>query len=148
MIPEEPSLRYPPPCISAFTGQRMNVILFPGDSECQEQQEQKEEQKRTKKKKRTENEENERRKTHETRFENVTNTRKKEALQLLEITENADEQEIKSAYRRLVKMYHPDTLPANTSEEEKEEATERFRSIHEAYEFLLEQVVLMKNKSL
>ena len=109
-----------------------------------EQQEQKEEQKRTKKKKRTENEENERRKTHETRFENVTNTRKKEALQLLEITENADEQEIKSAYRRLVKMYHPDTLPANTSEEEKEEATERFRSIHEAYEFLLEQVVLLK----
>jgi len=112
--------------------------------EQQEQKQQKEEKKRTKKKKRTESEENERRKTHETRFENVTNTRTKEALQLLEITENADEQEIKSAYRRLVKMYHPDTLPANTSEEEKEEATERFRSIHEAYAFLLEQVVPMK----
>ena len=109
-----------------------------------EQQEQKEEQKRTKKKKRTESEENERRKTHESRFENVTNTRTKEALQLLEITENADEQEIKSAYRRLVKRYHPDTLPANVSEKEREEATERFRSIHEAYEFLLEQVVLLK----
>ena len=109
-----------------------------------EQQEQKEEQKRTKKKKRTESEENERRKTHEARFENVTNTRTKEALQLLEITENADEQEIKSAYRRLVKRYHPDTLSANVSEKEREEATERFRSIHEAYEFLLEQIVLLK----
>ena len=113
-------------------------------NEQKQQKQQKEDQKRAKKKKRTESEENERRKTHETRFNNVTNTRTKEALQLLEITENADEQEIKSAYRRLVKRYHPDTLSANVSEKEREEATERFRSIHEAYEFLLEQIVLLK----
>ena len=109
-----------------------------------QQYQQKEEQKRSRKKRKKEKRGGKGQKAHETRFENVTNTRTKEALQLLEITENADEQEIKSAYRRLVKRYHPDTLPANVSEKEREEATERFRSIHEAYEFLLEQVVLLK----
>ena len=99
--------------------------------------EQKEEQKNSRKERRKEKREKERQKTHETRFKNVTNTHEKEAFQLLEITEKADEQEIKSAYRRLAKKYHPDTLPANVSEEEKEEAAARFRSIHEAYEFLL-----------
>ena len=96
-----------------------------------------EERNRTEKDKGSEEGRDDRQKAHETRFKNVTNTRTKEALQLLEITEKADEQEIKSAYRRLAKKYHPDTLPANASEEEKEEAAARFRSIHEAYEFLL-----------
>ncbi|MBR4712883.1 MAG: DnaJ domain-containing protein [Paludibacteraceae bacterium] len=115
------------------------------------EKQQKKEQKRaenTGKKNRTENEKNEGQKTSENRFKSVAKTRKMEALQLLEITEGADEQEIKSAYRRLAKMYHPDTLPANASEEEREEVTARFRSIHEAYEFMLEQVVLLKNKAL
>ena len=39
----------------------------------------------------------------------------------------------------MVKRYHPDSLSANASEEEKEEAAARFRSIHEAYDFLLVQ---------
>lgn len=112
--------------------------------EQEQQYQQKEEQKRSRKKRKKEKRGGKGQKAHESRFENVTNTRTKEALQLLEITENADEQEIKSTYRRLVKRYHPDTLPANVSEKEREEATERFRSIHEAYEFLLEQVVLLK----
>ena len=103
----------------------------------QQKKRKEEERNRTEKDKGSEEGRDERQKAHETRFKNVTNTRTKEALQLLEITEKADEQEIKSAYRRLAKKYHPDTLPANVSEEEKEEAAARFRSIHEAYEFLL-----------
>ena len=104
-------------------------------------EQQKKQKKQEEEQKRTENGsgagENERHKSHKTRFKNVTSTRTKEALQLLEITENADEQEIKSAYRRMAKKYHPDTLSANVSEKEKEEAVARFRSINEAYEFLL-----------
>ena len=103
----------------------------------QQKKRKEEERNRTEKDKGSEEGRDDRQKAHETRFKNVTNTRTKEALQLLEITEKAAEQEIKSAYRRLAKKYHPDTLPANASEEEKEEAAARFRSIHEAYEFLL-----------
>ena len=106
------------------------------DEQQKKQKRQEEERNRTEKDKESAGK-NERKKAHEARFKNVTNARTREALQLLEITENADEQEIKSAYRRLAKKYHPDTLPANISEEEREEAVARFRSIHEAYDFLL-----------
>ena len=109
-----------------------------------QQYQQKKEQKRSRKKRKKEKRGGKGQKAHETRFNNVTNTRTKEALQLLEITENADEQEIKSAYRRMAKKYHPDKLPAGISEKDREEAVERFRSIHEAYEFLMEQIVLLK----
>lgn len=109
------------------------------DEQQKRQKREEEERNRKEKDKRAEEGRDERQKAHETRFKNVTNTRTKEALQLLEITENADKQEIKSAYRKLVKRYHPDSLSANASEEEKEEAAARFRSIHEAYDFLLVQ---------
>lgn len=109
-----------------------------------QQYQQKEEQKRSRKKRKKEKRGGKGQKAHETRFENVTNTRTKEAFQLLEITENADEQEIKSAYRRLVKICHPDKLPAGVSEKEKEKAVERFRSIHEAYKFLMEKDAILK----
>ena len=115
------------------------------DEQQKKQKREEEERKRTEKDKGSEEGRDKRQKEHETRFKNVTNTRTKEAIQLLEITENADEQEIKSAYRRLVKRYHPDTLPANVSEEEKEEAAARFRSIHEAYDFLLSLEMVRAN---
>ena len=67
---------------------------------------------------------------------------------VLGLSPGASDEEVKAAYRKLAKKYHPDTLPANASEEEREEVTARFRSIHEAYEFMLEQVVLLKNKAL
>ena len=109
-----------------------------------QQYQQKKEQKRSRKKRKKEKRGGKGQKAHETRFENVTNTRTKEAFQLLEITENADEQEIKSAYRRLVKICHPDKLPAGISEKDREEAVERFRSIHEAYKFLMEKDAILK----
>ena len=50
---------------------------------------------------------------------------------ILGIDKNADEREIKQAYRLLARRHHPDV----SSEEE---STERFREIQGAYEFLLD----------
>jgi len=53
---------------------------------------------------------------------------------ILEISPGATEQEIKQAYRRLVRQYHPDLHPDNP------DATERFRVICEAYQVLSDEV--------
>ena len=45
-------------------------------------------------------------------------------------------EEVKSAYRTQVKTCHPDTLPPNAKDSEREEASIRFRMITEAYDFL------------
>lgn len=58
----------------------------------------------------------------------------KNHYQTLGISENADSEEIKNAYRRLAKKYHPD-LNQNSIE-----ATEKFRTIQEAYEVLSDDV--------
>lgn len=50
--------------------------------------------------------------------------------QLLEVPENASQEEIKKSYRRLSMMYHPDKNKGNT------EATHRFQQISDAYETL------------
>ncbi len=49
----------------------------------------------------------------------------------LEIKPDATEQEIKSAYKKLTKIWHPDKNPTRV-----EEATEKFRKISEAYTIL------------
>jgi curved DNA-binding protein CbpA len=49
---------------------------------------------------------------------------------ILEIKPNATKIEIKKAYFRLAKLYHPDKNPSN-------EATEKFNRIHTAYEILI-----------
>lgn len=49
---------------------------------------------------------------------------------VLGISENADEQEIKKAYRGLAKKYHPDLNPEDLQAEQK------FKEIVEAYEIL------------
>ena len=50
--------------------------------------------------------------------------------QQLGVGKDADAQEIKSAYRKLAKQYHPDQNPGN------DEAEQRFKDITEAYEVL------------
>jgi len=55
----------------------------------------------------------------------------KDYYQVLGIAKNASEKEIKSAYRRLARKWHPDANPKNTKE-----AEERFKEIAEAYEVL------------
>jgi curved DNA-binding protein len=50
--------------------------------------------------------------------------------QILGVSKNADEKEIKRAYRRLARQYHPDKNQGN------KQAEERFKEINEAYEVL------------
>ncbi len=52
--------------------------------------------------------------------------------ELLEVKRNASEKEIKSAYRKLARKWHPDLHPAA----EKKQAEEQFKRINEAYEVL------------
>jgi DnaJ-class molecular chaperone len=51
--------------------------------------------------------------------------------EILGVSRNATEKELKEAYRRLVRKYHPDLNPNN-----REEAEKIFREINEAYEVL------------
>jgi curved DNA-binding protein len=54
----------------------------------------------------------------------------KDYYKILGVTKNADESEIKRAYRRLARQYHPDKNPGNQTAEDK------FKDINEAYEVL------------
>ena len=55
----------------------------------------------------------------------------KDYYEVLGVPKNAAEKDIKSAYRRLAKKFHPDANPTNAKE-----AEEKFKSISEAYEVL------------
>ncbi len=54
----------------------------------------------------------------------------KDYYQILGVTKNADEKEIKKAYRKLARQHHPDVNPGDAQAEEK------FKDINEAYEVL------------
>jgi len=70
------------------------------------------------------------------RYQSAYSNRLREAYKILELKEKASLEEVKSAYRKLVKICHPDTLPPNAKDSEREEAAIRFRTITEAYDFL------------
>ncbi len=55
---------------------------------------------------------------------------KRDYYEVLGVGRDADEKEIKAAYRRLAKKYHPDVNPGN------EDAKRRFAELGEAYEVL------------
>jgi molecular chaperone DnaJ len=55
---------------------------------------------------------------------------KRDYYEILEISKNADEAEIKKAYRKMAIKYHPDKNPGN------QEAEEKFKVAAEAYEVL------------
>ena len=55
---------------------------------------------------------------------------KKDYYDVLGINRNADEKEIKSAYRKLAKKYHPDANPGDA------EAEAKFKEASEAYAVL------------
>lgn len=54
----------------------------------------------------------------------------KDYYKILGVSKNADEKEIKKAYRKLAKQYHPDRNPDDTA------AEARFKEVSEAYEVL------------
>ena len=57
---------------------------------------------------------------------------KRDYYEVLGVDKTADEKEIKKAYRKLARKYHPDVA----EEDKKEEATEKFKEISEAYAVL------------
>ncbi|MED6131371.1 hypothetical protein PIB30_008960 [Stylosanthes scabra] len=57
----------------------------------------------------------------------------------LELDRDADEDQIKSAYRRLAKFYHPDVYDGRGTLEEGETAEARFIKIQAAYELLIDE---------
>lgn len=54
----------------------------------------------------------------------------KDYYKILGVSRNSDEKEIKQAYRRLARQYHPDVNPSN------KQAEAKFKEVNEAYEVL------------
>lgn len=53
---------------------------------------------------------------------------------VLGLSEDAPLSDVKSAYRKMARELHPDRLPADLPDKEKQEKVERFRKVHAAYE--------------
>ena len=56
---------------------------------------------------------------------------KRDYYEVLGVDKNVSDDDLKKAYRRLAKKYHPDANPDN-----KEEAEKKFKEVNEAYEVL------------
>ena len=55
---------------------------------------------------------------------------KRDFYEILGVGKNADEKELKNAYRKLAKQFHPDANPGD------KEAAKRFKQIQAAYDVL------------
>ena len=55
---------------------------------------------------------------------------------VLGIPENASDEEIKKAYRKLSRKYHPD---ANVNNPNKDQAEEKFKEIQQAYQQIMKE---------
>ncbi|KAL0439796.1 UNVERIFIED_CONTAM: Chaperone protein DnaJ [Sesamum latifolium] len=80
---------------------------------------------------------NQQRRMVATRASNWTDS--KSPYDTLELDRDADEEQIKVAYRRLAKFYHPDVYDGRGTLEEGETAEARFIKIQAAYELLIDE---------
>src|SRR5690606_19339037 len=64
---------------------------------------------------------------------------KDNAYKVLEIDKTATVEEIKAAYRKMAKKYHPDKV-AHLGEEHRKGAEDKFRQVQEAYEHLQKEL--------
>ena len=60
----------------------------------------------------------------------------RDPYQVLGVSQDASEKEIKKAYRKLSRMYHPD---ANINNPNKAQAEEKFKEIQQAYQQIMKQ---------
>ena len=60
----------------------------------------------------------------------------RDPYEVLGITRNATEEEIKKAYKALSRKYHPD---ANINNPHKEDAEEKFKDIQQAYQQIMKE---------
>lgn len=63
---------------------------------------------------------------------------KRDYYEVLGVNRNVSPKDLKKAYRRLARKYHPDAL-RNASESEKKEAEEQFKQLSEAYSILSDE---------
>lgn len=61
---------------------------------------------------------------------------KKDLYEILGVSRDASENDIKKAAKKLLKKYHPDVQPKDATLEQKKEAEEKFKEINEAKEIL------------
>src|SRR5437764_15239653 len=61
---------------------------------------------------------------------------KRDYYEVLGVERNANDDDLKKAFRRLARQFHPDTM---TGEQEKKAAEEKFKEINEAYAVLSDQ---------
>ena len=66
---------------------------------------------------------------------------KKDYYAILGVSKTATDDELKKAYRKMAKKYHPDANPDN-----KEEAEKKFKEVNEAYEVLSDAKKRKKKK--
>lgn len=82
-------------------------------------------------------------------FSEVIKAKKKDYYSILGVAKNAQEEEVKKAYRNLAKKYHPDVN--TTGGELYEPNTQKFRDVAEAYAVLSNKTLRldydMRNKN-
>src|SRR2546427_5773102 len=66
----------------------------------------------------------------------MANVAKRDYYETLGVERNASDEDIKKAYRKLARQYHPDL---QTGDQRKKAAEEQFKEINEAYEVISDQ---------